>query len=61
MTTIDDILKSMRRNPKGVRFTDLCKLCDKYFGLPRQSGSSHRVCKTPWTGDPRIIPIPINT
>jgi hypothetical protein len=54
MTAITDILESMKRNPKGVRFTDLCKLCDKYFGLPRQSGSSHRVYKTPWKGDPRI-------
>lgn len=44
----------MRLNPKGVSFTDLCKVCDKYFGKPRQSGSSHRVYKTPWQGDPRV-------
>ena len=44
----------MKRNPKGIRFADLSKLCDKYFGLPRQSGCSHRVYKTPWKGDPRI-------
>ena len=54
MTKIDDILSQMKRNPKDVRFTDLCKICDNFFGEPRQSGSSHRIYKTPWQGDPRI-------
>jgi hypothetical protein len=54
MAKLDDLLKSMRDNPKGVRFSDLCKVCDLYFGEPRQSGSSHRVYKTPWLGDPRV-------
>ncbi len=44
----------MNRNPKGIRFSDLCKVCDYYFGKPRQIASSHRVYKTPWQGDPRI-------
>ena len=44
----------MRHNPKGVAFTDLCKVCDHYFGEARQSGSSHRIYKTPWQGDPRV-------
>lgn len=44
----------MRRNPKGVRFSDLCRVCDSYFGEPRQRGSSHRVYRTPWPGDPRV-------
>jgi hypothetical protein len=54
MAKLDDLRKSMRDNPKGVRFSDLCKVCDLYFGEPRQSGSSHRVYKTPWLGDPRV-------
>ena len=54
MTSVSDLLVRMRLNPKGVSFTDLCKVCDKYFGKPRQSGSSHRVYKTPWQGDPRV-------
>jgi hypothetical protein len=29
-------------------------VCDHYFGQPRQKGSSHRVYKTPWQGDPRV-------
>jgi len=54
MGRIDDILAQMKENPKGVRFTDLCKVCGHFFGGPRQSGSSHRIYKTPWQGDPRI-------
>ena len=54
MPKIKDILTQMNRNPKDVRFSDLCKVCDQYFGEPRQSGSSHRIYKTPWRGDPRI-------
>jgi len=54
MASVERILTQMRRNPKGVRFNDLCKVCDHYFGESRQSGSSHRVYKTPWQGDPRV-------
>jgi hypothetical protein len=54
MATIDDILKQMKRNPKDIRFSDLCKICDFYFGEARQKKSSHRIYKTPWVGDPRI-------
>jgi hypothetical protein len=44
----------MRRNPSDVRFADLCKVCEHYFGKPRQKGTSHRIFKTPWQGDPRV-------
>jgi len=54
MSKINSILQQMRQNPKGVRYSDLCKVCDYYFGKARQASSSHRVFKTPWQGDPRI-------
>ena len=54
MASLEDIIQGMKENPKGVRFTDLCKVCDKYFGKARQSGSSHRIYRTPWKGDPRV-------
>jgi hypothetical protein len=54
MTIIDDILLQMKQNPKGVQYSDLCKICDFYFGNARQARSSHRIYKTPWQGDPRI-------
>ena len=54
MPKITDIIDDMKRNHKGIRFQDLCKVCDHYFGEARQTGSSHRVYKTPWQGDPRV-------
>lgn len=51
---IDKILALMRQNAKGVRFDDLCKVCDHYFGEPRQKASSHRIYKTPFKDDPRL-------
>ena len=44
----------MKNSPRNIRFTDLCLVCDHYFGTARQRSSSHRVYKTPWQGDPRI-------
>ena len=54
MAKIRDVLAQMKRNPGDVRFNDLCKVCDNYFGEPRQKSTSHRTYKTPWQGDPRI-------
>jgi hypothetical protein len=44
----------MRREPANIRFAELFKVCERYFGQPRQSGSSHAIFKTPWPGDPRV-------
>ena len=54
MKSIAEKIKQFKNNPKNVKFSDLCKVCDFYFGEARQSGSSHRVYKTPWKGDPRV-------
>ena len=54
MTQINKLVAQIRENPKNVRFTDLVKVCDHYFGNPRQKGTSHCVYKTPWMGDPRV-------
>jgi hypothetical protein len=54
MAKIKEIIALMRRNPKGVSFNDLCNVCDFYFGEARQTGSSHRIYKTLWQGDPRV-------
>lgn len=48
------ILDQMKREPANVRFSDLKKVCEEYFGKPRQMGTSHAIFKTPWVGDPRI-------
>ena len=47
-------MSRMKRNPQDVSFSDLCKVCVHYFGEPRQKGTSHRIYKTPWIGDPRV-------
>ena len=54
MAQLKDILAQMRRNPQDIRFPDLCRVCDRYFGDARQSSGSHRVYKTLWHGDPRV-------
>ena len=54
MARIAEIVERMRDNSKGIRFKDLCRVCDSYFGETRQCGSSHRVYKTLWRGDPRV-------
>ena len=51
---MERLVEQMRANPAGVRYADLAKVCDHYFGDPRQQGSSHRVYRMPWQGDPRV-------
>ena len=53
MRSVEEIYQQMVNNPQDVRFSDLCKICNYYFGEPRQSGA-HHVYKTPWQGNPRI-------
>ncbi len=54
MASVDVIVDQMRCNPQGIRFADLCRVCDHYFGVARQRGTSHRVYRMPWQGDPRV-------
>lgn len=54
MASVAGILQQMRDQPHGVRFTDASKVVTHYFGEPRQDGTSHKVWKMPWAGDPRV-------
>ena len=54
MEELSTAIQELRKNPKGVRFAGLAKICDRFFGIPRQRGSSHLVYRTPWPGDPRV-------
>ncbi|RDH41420.1 toxin HicA [Zooshikella ganghwensis] len=54
MTRIERLIADWRKSPTNVRFSDLVKVCSHYFGEPRQQGTSHKVYKTPWPGDPRV-------
>lgn len=53
MDSTDNVVKQLERNPSNVRFADLCKICEYYFGKARLK-SGHHIYKTPWQGDPRI-------
>ena len=33
---MDKLFEGMRANPTSVRFADLAKVCEHYFGEPRQ-------------------------
>jgi hypothetical protein len=48
------IVAAMRNNQQNIAYNDLHKVCEYFFGKPRQTGSSHAVFKTPWPGDPRV-------
>ena len=50
---MDEIVANLRKEPRNVRFDDLRKVCDYFFGQPRRHGS-HLVYRTPWQGDPRV-------
>jgi len=51
---IEALVSEMKINPKAVRFSELEKVCEYYFGKARKNGGSHCVYKTPWLGDPRV-------
>lgn len=54
MPSVAKIVAAMRANPRSIRYDDLAKVCQHYFGPPRTIGGSHAVFKTPWPGDPRV-------
>ncbi len=53
MGSIKELIRQIKRNPQDVRFADIKKVCQYYFGEPRLT-SGHYIYKTPWRGDPRI-------
>ena len=54
MSTVGKTLEQMRTEPANVRFSELQRVCETYFGKPRQNGTSHAIYKTPWPGNPRV-------
>ena len=54
MTRLEKLIAAMQHNPRNVKFNDLVKVCDHYFGTTRQTSGGHRVYRTPWQGNPRV-------
>ena len=50
----EEIITKLEAGPENIKYTRLCKICDHFFGEPRQNGTSQRVYKMPWKGDPRV-------
>ena len=53
-SSIETIVQKMRLHPKGIKFKELVKVCDHYFGPSRQTTGSHQIYRMPWQGDPRV-------
>ena len=53
MERIEEDIARLRRNPRGIRFAELVRICDRHFGRPRQRGTGHRFYPTP-PGVPNI-------
>ncbi|MBM3156554.1 MAG: toxin HicA [Chloroflexi bacterium] len=53
MGSIENLVRQFEKNPQNVRFADLRRVCEHYFGEARSKGS-HSIYRTPWEGDPRI-------
>lgn len=49
-----DVLERMRRNPADVPFAVACAVAQRFFGAPRHDGTSHKLYRMPWAGDPRV-------
>jgi hypothetical protein len=46
VASVESIVAAMRYNQQNIAYNDLHKVCEYYFGKPRQTGSSHAVFKT---------------
>lgn len=54
MASLEKHLTQFEREPAHVRFKDLVRICEHFFGPARRRGSSQAIFKTPWQGDPRV-------
>ena len=55
MTKFEKTLFALRNNPENSKFADLAFVCERLFGMPTMTGGSHRVYRTGWADNPRIV------
>lgn len=55
MTKFQKALFALRNNPENSKFSDLAFVCEQLFGKPTMTGGSHRVYRTGWADNPRIV------
>lgn len=44
--SIEELVAKIESDPQSISFAELRRVCEHYFGQPRQSGGSHLVFKT---------------
>lgn len=54
MKELSNIIESLRQRQANIKFHELVKICNRWFGAPRMSSGSHKVYSMPWPGDPRV-------
>ena len=54
MQGLSAVIQEIGKNPNGIRFSYLTKICSHFFGEPRQQKTSHWIYQMPWPGDPRV-------
>jgi hypothetical protein len=54
MEELNDDIDYLHQRQTNVRFSELTKICSRWFGSPRINGTSHRLYSMPWSGDPRV-------
>jgi hypothetical protein len=50
---IEEALQELE-SETNIRFSRLLAITEKFFGKPRNRGTSHYPFKVPWQGEPRI-------
>lgn len=54
MKEITEDIAVLQQHIASIKFNELVRICDRWFGNPRINGGSHRVYAMPWPGDPRV-------
>jgi len=50
---VEDEIERLKRQKNNLRFDDLVRICQYFFGNAKVT-SSHHHFRMPWPGDPRI-------
>ncbi|PVZ83535.1 toxin HicA [Serratia sp. S1B] len=54
MKELSNVIESLHQRQANIKFQELVKICNRWFGAPRTSSGSHKVYSMPWPGDPRV-------
>jgi hypothetical protein len=55
MGKLEKTIVRLRNNPENSTFNELAAVCVAYFGPSSMTGGSHRVFRTGWPDNPRLV------